>query len=159
MLMYQVFVPGVPRPQPRPKAALRGRRVHIYTPTTAAAWKLAIANTLKVAHENAGSPPPMEGPVSVVLQFFFPRPASTLRKDGTLRPGSPRHHTQRPDLDNLGKAALDAISDSGVVWQDDDQVDWLVMRKHWVWVGLPQAEGVEIHIQPTNAPPSLVPSE
>jgi crossover junction endodeoxyribonuclease RusA len=55
----------------------------------------------------------------VGLTFRFPRPRCHYGRRGLL-PSAPAHHTQRPDMDKLERACLDALT--GVVWRDDSQV-------------------------------------
>ena len=55
------------------------------------------------------------------FQFMLPKDAST-RKHGDL-------HTARPDLDNLSKLVLEALT--GVAYADDSQVAQLVATKAW----------------------------
>ncbi len=54
------------------------------------------------------------------LEFALPLPKS--RKPGLC--------PVRPDLDNLGKAVMDALS-KAKWWRDDAQVACLVMTKRW----------------------------
>jgi len=55
--------------------------------------------------------PQIKGPVFLSLTFVMPRPKSNKNQ----------FHTVRPDLDNLAKAAMDALTDAGA-WRDDSQV-------------------------------------
>jgi len=71
--------------------------------------------------------PPFEGPVAVVLEFRFARPAGHFGKRG-LPPSAPSGHVVRPDLDKLVRAVLDALSEAGV-WRDDAQVVSIAARK------------------------------
>jgi Holliday junction resolvase RusA-like endonuclease len=45
------------------------------------------------------------------------------------------HHIAKPDLDNLAKAVMDAISDLGTIWRDDSQVAALRMSKMYTGCG------------------------
>lgn len=60
------------------------------------------------------------GPIALKVEFGFPRPASHFRRDGSLKPSAPAYHIQRPDIDKLMRALLDAMT--GVVFRDDAQV-------------------------------------
>lgn len=85
-------------------------------------WRHAIA----AAAAGAIDGPPIEGPVSVSVDFVFPRPqshylpANSRRPEPELRPGAPVHHSGAPDVDKLLRALLDALT--GVVIRDDGQV-------------------------------------
>jgi Holliday junction resolvase RusA-like endonuclease len=59
---------------------------------------------------------PLDVPITLLVQFVFPRPASVRKKDGTER----LPHLTRPDVDNLAKALLDALN--GQLWVDDSRV-------------------------------------
>ena len=65
-------------------------------------------------------PRPFEGPLSVSLTFFFPRPKGHYNKKG-LKATAPKWHTTKPDRDNADKAVLDALTNLGI-WADDKQV-------------------------------------
>lgn len=124
--LLDVFVPGIPKPQPRPRAFARNGKARVFDAGTAEGWKSAVAMELRPV---AGRR--LAGPLSLRLVFRLPRPKAHYRSDGTVRPSAPIHwHAQRPDLDNLEKAVLDAMTAIGV-WQDDAQVVTLSSRKSW----------------------------
>lgn len=115
--MFEVWIPGVPKGQPRPRAFSRAGKAHVFSPSTAEGWKSAIALAVLDA-KPAGLP--LEGPLHVSLKCYFPRPKSHYLKSG-VRPGAPTYHVGRPDADNVLKAALDALTQIGL-WHDDSQV-------------------------------------
>jgi len=90
-------VPGLPRPQPRPRFNSKTGRV--YTPDTARRWREAVAWAALGAKVN---PRPFEGAVDVRLAFTLP-------------------DNRKCDLDNAIKVVLDAMTEAGV-WRDDNQV-------------------------------------
>jgi Holliday junction resolvase RusA-like endonuclease len=57
--------------------------------------------------------------------FGIPASRSKKRREADMA----RPHAQRPDCDNVGKLALDALT--GIVWTDDDQVSDLTVLKRW----------------------------
>lgn len=69
------------------------------------------------------------GPISIPwMEFLFPRPKRLDRKrdpDGLIP------HTSKPDLDNLTKAVLDALTEVGF-WRDDSQVYSASCSKYYV---------------------------
>lgn len=67
----------------------------------------------------------LEGALLAALWFRLPRPKS-LGKHIT-------HHTKRPDLDKLTRAALDAMT--GVVYHDDGQVVRIESTKQYADIG------------------------
>lgn len=67
---------------------------------------------------------PFEGPVQVWMRFAFPRPKSTKLR------------YPKPDIDNLQKSILDAMTDDGRVWKDDFQVVRIIEASK-VWTDAP----------------------
>jgi Holliday junction resolvase RusA-like endonuclease len=115
-------IPGDPVPQPRPRVSTAGGFARAYVPKShpVHAYRQAIALAASVAglREQAK-------PVSVVIDAVFARPKSHMNKSGVkaTAPALPR-----PDVDNLGKAVLDALQD---VMGDDTHVARLVVEKSW----------------------------
>ena len=64
-------------------------------------------------------------PLNVVIDAVFGRPKSHLTKSG-VRASAPA--LPRPDVDNIGKAVLDALQD---VMGDDTNVSRLVVEKSY----------------------------
>lgn len=62
----------------------------------------------------------------MVIDFVWERPKSHMRKSG-VKPDAPV--LPRPDLDNTTKAVLDSLN--GVAWEDDSQVQRLVVEKSY----------------------------
>ena len=83
---------------------------------------------------------PLTGPVTITVNFYFPRPKShygTGRNTDTLKPGAPAHPTSRAhgDIDKLVRSTLDALVSAGVL-HDDSLVVNLHAYKRWsVWTG------------------------
>lgn len=124
-------VPGPPVPQPRPKISTWGGRgqayvekghpIHAYRQAVQLA---AVAAARQAKHEQT------DGPVVLVVEAVFARPPSHLNKAGEPRASAPSF-PPRADWDNLGKGLCDAITDSGAIWSDDDQVvDGRVVKRY-----------------------------
>lgn len=124
-------VEGQPIPQPRPRVSTWGGRGRAYTPKDhpVHGFRQAVAIRAALAAK-AARWTQATGPVSVVMTCWFVRPKSHLTAAGTPRPGAPEWPC-RVDVDNLAKAVLDAVTDSGVVWEDDDQVVRLLVVKEY----------------------------
>lgn len=115
----QFAVVGVPKAQPRPRVRGRGRGV--YDPGTANEWKKLV----RLAGRSCRPKVALEGPVAVAIKFLLPRPKRLYRKADS--------HGElpcnvKPDIDNLAKAVLDALTDDGW-WWDDAQIDELHCQK------------------------------
>lgn len=128
-----IEVSGDPKGQPRPRAFARnigGRAVaRVYDAGTAEGWKSCIAAACR---GNLPAATTAE-PVGVAMLFRMRRPRShygTGRKAGELKASAPIHHTQKPDVDNLAKAALDVLTTIGL-WHDDAQCIRLSVSRHW----------------------------
>ena len=86
-------------------------------PGTAEGWKSDIAR----AAEKLIPDEPLAGPIELIVHFFLPRPKAHFRANGELKPKATTRHVGRPDLANLEKAVMDALT-SLQVWRDDSQV-------------------------------------
>lgn len=122
-------IQGQPVPQPRPRVSTRGGFARAYTPKGHAIHGYRQAVEL-LAKTNGWREGPAAGPVSVEIDCYLQRPPSHLTKAGEVRPSAPAW-PGRCDVDNLAKAVLDAITDAGTLWADDDQVVELVVRKQY----------------------------
>ena len=121
--MISFTVSGDPVAQPRHKVSIRGKKPVAYIPDDHAVhgYKQAVQLAAKVAMAGLA---PVNGPVLVTVLFRFGRPKShskAARLDD--------NHTQKPDLDNLCKAVLDALN--GICWADDSQVCQIRASKAW----------------------------
>lgn len=84
---------------------------------------------------------PLEGPLAVAMQFYFPRPAYMLKKK--YPQDVPLPMASGPDIDNLEKAVFDALNK--LAWRDDKQICRVSKSKSWCAAG--QLPGVEITIR------------
>jgi Holliday junction resolvase RusA-like endonuclease len=119
----KIFIPGEPIAQPRVKVSTRGgfARAYVDSKHPIHAYKQAI----RLAYVNAGGEA-LEGPVSVRIVCLFERPKSHSKK----RRQDPEPKITKPDLDNVGKAILDALNE--IAYNDDGQVFMLAVEKWYV---------------------------
>jgi Holliday junction resolvase RusA-like endonuclease len=119
----KIFIPGEPIAQPRVKVSTRGGFARAYTERDHPihAYKQAI----RLAYVNAGGEV-LEGPVSVRIVCWFDRPKSHSKK----RRQQAEPKTTKPDLDNVGKAILDALNE--IAYNDDGQVYRLTIEKWYI---------------------------
>ena len=88
----------------------------------------------------------LDGPVSVTVNFYLPRPKShygTGRNAGALKPSAPAEHLTMPDLDKLQRAVGDALT--RLAWRDDSQIVAWHAYKHYATTDHPV--GAQITIQ------------
>jgi Holliday junction resolvase RusA-like endonuclease len=142
-LLFTARIIGLPKAQPRPRAARFKESMRIYNPKMANEWKAQIGRDCQ-----ALSGLKLEQGVAVELDFFMPRPNSHYKTNGNLTDRAPGNwHLQKPDADNLAKAVLDALSQIGA-WEDDDQVCELTVRKLWeVADGIGPGLAIRLYIQ------------
>ena len=116
-----LWIPGEPVPQPRHRATSIGGMARLYLPAKhpVNTWKRVIGHYWKFAGFE-----PLDGPLSVLLQFKLPLPSSAVRKRGNVR----KWHSGRGDIDNFTKAVFDALNK--IAWHDDGQVSRLEASKH-----------------------------
>jgi Holliday junction resolvase RusA-like endonuclease len=141
----QIFVSGTPKAQPRPRAFARqfGKKwqARVYDAKTAEGWKSQVAVALK-PHIPAI---PYDIPLKVTITIWMPRILKHYRtKKGVkvIREDAPNWYTAKPDIDNLAKAAFDAITQCNF-WTDDSLVVNGTIRKLYS-----ETPGATIEIEP-----------
>ena len=129
---FSTFVRGIPAPQGSKSAYIRGDRAIVVdaNPKTLKDWRTAVGFVLQSEWHG----PPMDGPLSVELNFALLRPKSVSEKRRL-------HPTVMPDLDKLVRAVLDALT--GIVIVDDALVVELHSTKEYS-----DEAGVSIFVRP-----------
>lgn len=105
----------------RARVAMRGTRIHAYTPakTQQAEWRIREAFCAKFPHHV-----PWTGAIELVVQARIKMPASLAKKyRSTAIP------ITRPDCDNYLKTVLDSLN--GVAFVDDSQVATVTFSKRY----------------------------
>lgn len=135
-----VFVPGLPIPQGSTRAFAmpggRGARIVHANGDKLGLWRTAVTVT---CHGEWGGAEAIDGPAVVVVDFYLPRPKSTPKR--VTAPA------KKPDLDKLGRAILDALTDASVL-TDDARVVTLTLAKFFASERWPM--GARIHVRPTD---------
>jgi Holliday junction resolvase RusA-like endonuclease len=146
----QFFAQGTPKGQPRPRAfAMKlgnGKfSARVFDAGTSEGWKSCVA----MAAKPFLPPTPLTGPLEMSIDFYFARPARLLTKKS---PDGEIPHTSKPDVDNLAKAVLDALTQTGML-VDDSQVYSLVAAKFYVVRGNTSGAQIEIRQPVLSAAP------
>lgn len=141
---------GIPVGQGRISFLGKGRAVHSNAERLLP-WRDTIAGAARTAAALDGWTR-TEQPVTLRASFYLPRPKSHYGKRG-LRPSAPTHPAGRPDLDHLIRAVGDALTASGICWQDDSQVVTVRGRKRYCDPDQAMSEpGVVVEVDPVALP-------
>jgi len=130
MINYIFYAKGTPKAQPRPRATRIGKHARVYNPSTTDAWKAAITREATPFIEEQGT---INGAVRVSMVFMISRPKShfgTGKNSEVLKQAAATEHVCKPDVDNLIKPVLDALTKAGA-WADDCQVVKLAVYKKY----------------------------
>ena len=128
-IVYDLFVRGLPKAQPRPRMGANG---HVFNPKSADAWKDEVVAAFLIRRKEI-----ITEPVYLKVCFYLPMPKDMKKsEDECIR------HAHKPDLDNLLKAVMDAITSVGI-WKDDALVFKIDCEK---WYS-PAKTGAQITIE------------
>lgn len=134
--MTTFHVAGVPAPQGSKNAYRRGGRVVLVESSKKVKpWRAAVAQAATIAYLHAE---PIDGPVTVEVEFILPRPKSL--------PKRVIHMTKKPDADKLIRSTLDALS--GIAYVDDNRVNRIVATKRYQTPG--EEPGAHIKVERTT---------
>lgn len=149
--MIRFRVPGVPVPMPRARARVVYdhdlAHARIYTPSKAQRYKRDVWAAF-LAATNGGRAIPFGSPIAVTLAFGLPVPPSYTKRRRAACLAGTIYPTGRPDVDNLAKSCLDALSGPSGAWGDDTQVVELYVTKRYA---APEHVGVVVTIAPADA--------
>lgn len=129
--MIRIRINGVPAPQGSKRfvgtgGSGRGRMVE--SSKAVGPWREAVRAEAQRVLED-GPAPLLEGPVSLDLQFWLPRPKSHYGKRGLL-PSAPLRPHRKPDLDKLLRSSWDGLVAGGAI-RDDAQVVSCFVEKYY----------------------------
>ena len=105
----------------RPRSTRSG---HHYTPKRTMTAEARIEAAYREAHPGRA---PHTGPVTMLVDAYYPIPSSAPKWRALLLPGTA--HCQKPDWDNLGKLVSDGLN--GVAYIDDKQVYWATVTRRY----------------------------
>jgi Holliday junction resolvase RusA-like endonuclease len=138
------FVPGKPQPAGSKRAFHNkhtGRSMVVDANANSKPWQAAVA---AAGHEAMNGGSLFTGGLHVELCFETVRPKGHYgsgRNAEVLKVSAPVHPTGRPDVLKLGRGVEDALT--GVVWRDDAQIVYEVLRKRYAEVA-----GVYVSVLP-----------
>jgi Holliday junction resolvase RusA-like endonuclease len=117
--MFQIFVPGEPRPQGSKKAFSRGSRIVLVEANKQLpAWREQMRKTFEMKMLELDNP--FITAVSVSITFWISRPKSVKRE----------YATGTYDLDKLTRAVFDSLEQAKVLTNDNLVID-LTARKNY----------------------------
>jgi Holliday junction resolvase RusA-like endonuclease len=122
-MTQEFFIQTIPQGQARARFARVGSFVKTYDPKQSKDYKSDIRYQVMYTNHTL-----MEGPLTLILEFYMPRPKSHFNKKG-LKQLAPSWHQVKPDLDNLVKAVKDSVR--GLLYNDDSQVCNLLAQKKY----------------------------
>jgi len=128
-VVYQLFVNGIPKAQPRPRMTAKG---HVFNPSSADAWKEEIKAAFMMCRKET-----ITEPVYLKVCFYLPMPKGMKHSVNECT-----RHAHKPDLDNLLKASMDALT-AAKVW-DDDALVFKIDSEKWY---SPAKTGAQIIIE------------
>ncbi|MGI9489773.1 MAG: RusA family crossover junction endodeoxyribonuclease [Geminicoccaceae bacterium] len=122
----RIVVEGVPVAKGRPKFTTVNGYGRSYTPKKTHNYENWVRMCGVMAMSQAGLST-MDCGLNVDLEAVVPIPSSWSGKRQRAAAAGEIHATKRPDLDNIIKAAKDALN--GIVWRDDSLIVNLTARK------------------------------
>jgi Holliday junction resolvase RusA-like endonuclease len=121
----KIRVHGLPAPQGSKRHLGGGRMVE--SSAKVYPWREAVVSELKRCDFDGRM---LDGPVSVRVVFYLPRPQSHLTPAKQLRAAAPRYPHRPPDLDKLLRSTFDAFTQAGVVADDSRIVIVAAAKKY-----------------------------
>ena len=129
-LKCDFIVEIVPEAWRRARVMRLKRGVRHFTDAKTRSYEAQIGFAAKLAMRGQ---PLLSGPVSAVMTFSLPIPASWPHRKALEASLGLTLPTVAPDIDNLAKAVLDGCN--GVVFEDDKQVVKLCLTKRYAQAG------------------------
>ena len=115
---FAFFAPGLPAPQGSKRHV--GRGVLVESSKKVKPWRSDIEKALKT--QKPAGMIPMDGPLFCAVEFWLPRPKGHPKTKVTLPTGP-------PDVDKLGRGALDPLTQNGIIHDDSRITDLLTVKR------------------------------
>lgn len=119
------FVEGKVKGKARPRVTMLGGHARAYTPKPTKEYEDAIAKAYRAA---GGEMFPAGIPLHIIIVAYIAPPASASKKEKE-RLLEARIPVKKPDIDNIAKVVLDALT--GVAYEDDSRVADLLIHKRY----------------------------
>ena len=124
--MIMIDFPLEPQPKLRPRFHIYRGRVLTQTPLKTKVYENYVADWYTY---HGGKKFDKGILLKVELEFYFETPKSYSKKKKAAAIAGEIRHVSKPDIDNLTKAALDALND--IAWHDDAQIIEIKSRKQY----------------------------
>lgn len=120
-------MPGPPKGKARARTVrTRGGQTFSYTPEGTVLYE----NLIKISFSQTGERPfGAEEYLRVAIMAYYPVPKGTSKKKATEMIAGYIRPAKKPDIDNVVKSILDALS--GVTYHDDTQVVAVFAEKYY----------------------------
>lgn len=128
-MKIEIEVNMQPLPQSRPRTFVRNGKMSTISNASVALTKYKQMITLKSMHANHEFKIDKDMPIKAKFEFGMEMPKSWSKKKKDEH--CLKYHTSRPDLDNLIKAAQDALPKS-ILPEDKAIADYSGSKKIWV---------------------------
>lgn len=119
--MIKFTTPGTPVAKARPRVT----RYATYTPQKTKDYE----NLVKWSYKSKHKYKLFKCDLRIDITFFMQIPKSTSKKERQAILKENRHHSKRPDIDNLIKSITDALN--GLAYEDDNQIVEIEAKKYY----------------------------
>lgn len=139
----KVFIPGEPCAQGRPRFSTAGGFDRAYDPAKSRNYKAYVKAVCADAAEKQGWLFNTDLPLEVELIAGLSIPSSKSKKWKQAAAEGVEKPTKKPDVDNLIKIIMDALS--GVIYKDDKQIIKMSVEKRYA-----EQPGVTLEVRVLN---------
>lgn len=126
MINFTVYGVAAPAGSKTTGVSAAGKRFVRDSNPASGHWKTEVA---AAAGKEMNGKTLLEGPLSLVLNFYRPRPKSHYGAKMNVKESAPAFPIGRPDSTKLTRAVEDAMT--GIVYRDDSQIVFQEITKAW----------------------------